>query len=353
MRKKRKVKVRPSAFLALILAICIVGCIFMYQKYKEDLTPVDTSESITVEIATGTTLNAALEQLEAQGVIRSASSAKIYAKLNGLNDIKAGTYIINPGMSVAEIISYLEGNNALSDEVMITIPEGYWAKQIAELLGEKLSVSADELLAAWNDESYVRELIADYDILSEEIINKDAKVYLEGYLFPETYSFFTETTVDEVTRKLLDHAESVYDSFKDDFAKSSYSVHELMTLASIVQFESGNAEDMKLIASVFYNRLNIGMNLQSSVTVCYARYEYNDWKECEAYANVESPYNTYLNKGLPPSPILNPGKAAIEAVVEPAESDYYYFIGDVYGDGSTIFAKTYEEHLRNIEKYLN
>lgn len=351
--KMKKRKVKPSAFIALFLLIFLCLVAFGYKTYQDGLKPAEfTEDTIMIEIETGTTLYAALDQLENEGIIRNASFAKIYAKLNKLNDIKAGIYEISSGMDTPQIIEYLQGNNAIIDQVMITIPEGYWAKQIADLLGSQLSVSSEELLTAWNDPEYVRNLIEDYDVLTEEIINDDAKVLLEGYLFPETYSFIKETNVDEVTRRLLNQTEKIYDKYIVDFKKSTYSVHELMTLASILQFESGDIDDMKLIASVFYNRLNSNMMLQSSVTVCYAIYDYSDWKACEYYADVDSPYNTYHHYGLPPSPIMNPGEHAIEAVLHPADSDYYFFIGDVYGNKGTIFAKTYEEHLANIEKYL-
>ena len=349
--KKRKVK--PSAFLALFLLIFLFIFAFGYKTYEDGLKAVDFEEDyISFEITPGSTLYSTLEKLEVLGVIKNADIAKIYAKINELHDIKAGYYEIPKGMDVPDIIAYLQGNNAIIDQVMITIPEGYWAKQIAELLGEKLSVSSEELLEAWNDDEYVKTLVEDYEVLTDEVFNKDSKVLLEGYLFPETYSFIKDTNVDQVTRRLLSHTEMIYQKYKTAFEESSYSTHELMTLASILQFESGEVDDMKLISSVFYNRLNTGMKLQSSVTVCYAIYDYSDWKACEYYGDVDSPYNTYHHEGLPPSPIMNPGEHAIEAVLYPADSDYYFFIGDVYGDGGTIFAKTYSEHLKNIDKYL-
>ena len=351
--KMKKRKVKPSAFIALFLLIFLFVFAFGYKTYEDGLAAVDFEvDYMSVEITQGSTLYSTLDKLESLGIIRNADIAKLYAKINDLNDIKAGYYEIPNGMDVPDIIAYLQGNNAIIDQVMITIPEGYWAKQIAELLGNELSVSSDELLSAWNDEEYVRTLVEDYEVLTDEVFNKDSKVLLEGYLFPETYSFIKNTNVDEVTRRLLNHTEMIYKKYQSAFDESTYSTHELMTLASILQFESGEVDDMKLISSVFYNRLNSGMKLQSSVTVCYAIYDYSDWKACEYYENVDSPYNTYHHEGLPPSPIMNPGEHAIEAVLYPAESDYYFFIGDVYGDGGTIFAKTYSEHLKNIDKYL-
>lgn len=353
MNLKKKRRVKPSAFLALFLLIFICIFAFAYNGYKNDLkAPVNANETVMVEITQGMSWYQIFDKLEAVGLIRNADSAKIYSKLNDLNDAKAGLYQVPTGMTLENTLAYLQANNAIVDQVMITIPEGYWARQIAEVLGSNLSVTSEELLEAWNDAEYVKTLVDSYEVLTDEIFDEDSKVLLEGYLFPETYSFIVDTDVDEVTRRILDHTEAIYKKYEKDFNTSSYSTHELMTLASIVQFESGRKEDMKYISSVFHNRLNSGMKLQSSVTVCYAIYDYSDWKACEYYAEVDSPYNTYLHEGLPPSPILNPGEAAIEVTLRPADSKYYFFIGDVYGDGKTIFAETYAEHLKNIDKYL-
>ena len=146
----------------------------------------------------------------------------------------------------------------------------------------------------------------------------------------------------------------VYNEFADQFAQSQLSVHQLFTLASIVQYEAAKPSDMQLVAGVFYNRLAAGMKLQSSVTVCYAidMEKDDDWMACEVNPDFDSPYNTYRVEGLPPGPILNPGRDAIQAVLQPQASDYLYFMADVKGDGTVYYAKTYAEHQANVRKYL-
>ena len=136
--------------------------------------------------------------------------------------------------------------------------------------------------------------------------------------------------------------------------KSSLSIHEIYTLASIVQYESGKIDDMKKIAKVFYNRMKIGMPLQSSVTVCYALdiNKNDNWMACEVNPNYDSLYNTYKYQGLPPGPIQNPGEDAINAVLNPDSNDYLYFMADVYGDGTVYYAKTYAEHEANVNRFL-
>ena len=209
---------------------------------------------------------------------------------------------------------------------------------------------------------YIRTLAQDYAFLDADTLdNKDYRVRLEGYLFPETYAFDEDADADAVTRTFLDHFQEIYEKYAHDFEDSDMSIHELITLASIVQYEASTAEDMKTIAGVFYNRLQEGMPLQSTVTVCYALYDDLDrsdsesWKACEASTDIDSPYNTYLNEGLPIGPIVNPGEQAIEAVLHPDENDYLYFIADINGvrgeQGKVYYSTTYEEH-RQLQEEL-
>ncbi|MCI6068302.1 MAG: endolytic transglycosylase MltG, partial [Galactobacillus timonensis] len=176
-----------------------------------------------------------------------------------------------------------------------------------------------------------------------------------GYLFPNTYNFYPETDADTITRTLLNGQLTVYNELKDQMSASSLTVHQIYTLASIVQYEASTPEDMAKVAQVFYNRLAIDMPLQSSVTVCYAidlNRDTDSWKACEVNSDYDSPYNTYLHTGLPPGPILNPGRDALNAVLNPDTSmdGYYYFMADVT-TGKIYYAKTLEEHNANVKKY--
>lgn len=236
----------------------------------------------------------------------------------------------------------------------MTIVEGDWAKHIADKIAGVTSVTSDELIALWNNEDYLRSIMNDYPFLTEDIFNENIRIKLEGYLAPNTYNFFQETTAEEVTKKILDESLAIYQKYENEIKKSSLSIHELYTLASIVQYESGNIDDMKKIAEVFYNRMEIGMPLQSSVTVCYALdiNKSDDWTACEVNPNYDSLYNTYKYQGLPPGPIQNPGEDALEAVLNPDQNNYLYFMADVYGDGTVYYAETYEEHEANVNRYL-
>ncbi|MBQ0066520.1 MAG: endolytic transglycosylase MltG, partial [Firmicutes bacterium] len=221
-------------------------------------------------------------------------------------------------------------------------------------ISENFDYSESDIIKQWNDPEYLKQLCEDYEFLDFRDINRSAyKVKLEGYLFPNTYEFKKDATIDEITRTFLDHFNLIYDKYNDDFKNSKYTVHELVTLASVVQFESSSPDSMKTIAGVFYNRMKDGMRLQSSVTVCYALYDdFKDPMDCEVKTDVNSPYNTYIHAGLPIGPILNPGEDAIIAVLEPKKTDYYYFAADIYGnwDGKIHYAKTFAEHEKNCKK---
>ena len=203
---------------------------------------------------------------------------------------------------------------------------------------------------------YIKELSKDYPFIQPKSLeNDDLMVKLEGYLFPNTYFVSLDATIDDVTRMMLDEFAYIYDVYETEFIDSKLSVEQLLTLASIVQFEAGTPEDMKTIAGVFYNRLEKDMMLQSSVTVCYALYDDFDSPEaCETQVDIDSPYNTYKIDGLPIGPILNPGEEAILAVLEPEENDYLYFVADIHNiksnPGKVYYSKTMEEHNKWIHE---
>ncbi len=354
VKKNRQTKVyRLVLVIALAFLTIFGGTFFYYQSERKPVTSI--SQSIYFSILPGQSAKRILKNLEAEDIIRNAQVASFYMKMNSLTDLKAGEYLLDPSWTLEEILVTLNNPTAaISNDVRITFIEGDWLKHMADKIDKETSLSSEELLELWNSEVFVRSLMADYPFLTEEIFNESSRYLLEGYLFPSTYDFYRETTAEEVTKKLLNQTLKIYNKYKSDIEKSDLSIHEIFTLASIVQYEAGSVNDMKLIAGVFYNRLDIGMKLQSSVTICYALdlESGKDWRKCETNPNFDSPYNTYKYSGLPPGPILNPGEAAIEATLQPTNSDYYYFMADVYNDGTVYYAKTLQEHEANVDKYL-
>lgn len=344
--KKKQIK---SLVVVVVLAIAIA-----FSYYFINTQPISKQSDVVVfEVNSGDTVKLLASKLKDADIVRASWNVQLVAKTENLENIKAGKYQLDRSWSVKRILETLNtASLAIPDQVRVTLREGFWAKDIAKKMEENTTVSAEELLALWNDKTFIDEIIQTYDFLTEEIYNDQVRVLLEGYLFPETYDFYVKTTAKDITKRLLDQTQITYNALKEDFAKSSLSIHEVFVLSSVVEYEASKYEDMQKIAGVFYNRLALGMPLQSSVTVCYALYEFEDWKDCESNPNLDSPYNTYKYKGLPVGPILNPSKMALEATLNPEETDYLYFMADVYGDGTVYFAKTLSEHQANVDKYL-
>jgi UPF0755 protein len=362
MKKKKQQKFSKvtkflfTVFLILLLTFA-ASASYVYVMYTNGIKAVDTNENKVVFIVkSGSTVQQVATELKDQNLIKDRRMFNLYARVNKLTDIKAGLFELSSSMSADEVLRTItDDSKAIIDQVAVQLTEGFWAKQMAAEFEDKLGIDKQELLDLWNSKEFINELKADYWFITDEILtNKAAKVLLEGYLYPDTYFFFKGSNAEQVTYKLLDRFDEVMTPWKDKIAGTEFTLNEMLTLASIVQFESGSYEEMPKIAGVFMNRLHDDMMLQSSVTVCYAIYNYTNWEECESADNakIDSPYNTYKVVGLPPGPIMNPSYHAIEAVIEYTKHDYYYFLNDVDGDGSVYYAATYEEHLKNVDKYL-
>ena len=339
-----------------ILVIAGLGGAFVFKSGLSSTGSGDKEVVFTIE--NGDTLNDVVQNLEKEHLISNMSVAKLYAKISHNSNFVAGTFELNDGMSVKEILTDLQDSTKLKkDTTVLKIPEGKWAKEIAAEISNVYDgkYSTDEILNQWNDISYIKKLAKDYSFLNvDDLNNSNYKVKLEGYLFPDTYYLEENASIDDITRVMLDRFEVMYKQNKEAFKKSKLSVHQIVTLSSVVQFEAGSKKDMAKVAGVFYNRLNQDMKLESSVTVCYALYDdFNDPKDCETNPDVDSPYNTYINEGLPVGPILNPGDEAIQAVLNPDQKGgYLFFAADIYNkvDGKVHYSKTYEEHQQICEK---
>lgn len=353
MMKKNKLKL----ILIILIVLVLASLGFGYITVKEGIK-VNEHQDVSIEINSSMGSKDVFDELEKLGVINNSDIAYYYSRVMYKSDFKAGKYNLSNLESIDDIIDYLsDSNNAILNTVRITFVEGDWLQDYARKLADNTVLNEEDIMNYWTNEGVINQLIEEYDFLTPDILDSDVRYPLEGYLFPDTYEFYIDTTIESVTAKLLNQTKKIYNEYLDEFNQSELSIHEIFTLASIVQYEASNFEDMKNVAGVFYNRLNDGMKLQSSVTVCYAIAKddlLDDWTACEYNSDYDDPYNTYMYHGLPPGPILNPGKQAIEAVLMPNKHDYYYFIGDVCpgGDGSVYFARTLEEHNANVREYL-
>ena len=340
-RSKTAIKV-----IAAVVSLLVAAGVMFAVLYNINTKPVASStDPILFQIKEGEFQKEVLSNLEEQGIIKSSFFANIQAKVSGYGDTFQGNFELDKAWSTKEILEYLsDETNAAPDEVNIMLVEGSWAKDMAKKISQHTTASQEKLLELWNDKEYIARLMEYYEVLPVELLNnKDARVLLEGYLYPNTYTFNIEASEKEITELLVANADLQYQKYKDRIEKTGLTPYQLTTLASIVEYEASTEEDMRMVAGVFMNRLKQDIKLESSVTVCYALYDFKNWEDCES-EQPDSPYNTYLNQGLPPGPILNPSIKAIEATLDYAEHDYIFFIADVHGDGKVHYQKTYEEH---------
>lgn len=287
-------------------------------------------------VESGQTVTQIIENLHANNLVRSSFGSKIAFRLSRASLITEGSYELSPRMDAWQVARILAGGETSSARV--TVPEGFTNNQIAARLEALGVVSAPDFLAA------VENFPPDFDFLKSRPNNS-----LEGYLFPDTYNMSKGVTVDILVKQMLANLDRRIAPFSTQIEASEYSLHEILTLASLVEKEARTDEDRKLVAGVLLNRLRIGMRLDVDATV---RYLTNNWTEPITSADlaINSPYNTRKNGGLPPGPICNPGLDAITAVLSPTSSDYFYYLHDA--DGNTHYGKTLDEHNINKAKYL-
>lgn len=304
------------------------------------------STPLLFTITPGETAATIATRLERAGLIRDAGLFRLLVRYRGVDArLEAGDYQLRPNMSLEEIVDLLQ--HGRSSEVMITIPEGWRIEEIAEMLEERELVEAEGFLRM------VREGEFEYDFLS----HRPQGVSLEGYLFPDTYSIPPDFEAAQIIDMMLaNFGRRFTPEMCQEAARGGMSIHEVLTVASLVEREARIPEERLIIASVYLNRLEAGWLLESDATAQYALgYQEGTgqwWKSpisLEEMTQSDSPYNTYLYPGLPPGPISNPGLASIQAVINPAETNYMYFYHK--GDGSHAFAETYEEHLENQRRY--
>lgn len=282
----------------------------------------------------GWTLKHTAAELERHRIIASRSLFRIWARIqNAGRNIRAGEYRIGPHMTPVQILDKLTRGAVISHGV--TVPEGYTAEQIGALLEQGGWGSKDDFMA----------LFADRPFLEAQGLPGPT---LEGYLYPDTYQFSRGVSAPRIAETMIKRFWEVFEPLRARAARQGLSLRDVVTLASIVEKETGRSDERPLIASVFLNRLNRGMRLESDPTVIYG-IEGFDGNLTRKDLRTKTPYNTYQIRGLPPGPIANPGEAALRSVLYPAETDFLFFVSR--NDGSHHFSKTLAEHNRAVRKF--
>ena len=371
----KSTKKKKSGFKAFFISLLIflglisAGAYFGYQYVQSSLQPVDASSKqyVTVQIPEGANVQTIGSTLEKSGLIKHGVIFAFYAKYKNYSDLKSGYYNLQKSMSTEDIIHELQkGGTAEAQEpalANLTIPEGYTIDQMAQAVGQlqgdfKEPLTADAFLAKVQDENFISQEVAKYPSLLESLPTKESGVRyrLEGFLFPATYSIKESTTIESLIDEMLATMDKTLAPHYSAIKSKNLTVNELLTIASLVEKEGAKTEDRKLIAGVFYNRLNLGMPLQSNIAILYAQGKLGQKISLADDAGIDttinSPYNVYTKAGLMPGPVDSPSLDAIEASINQTKSDNLYFVANVT-DGKVYYAATQEEHDRNVAEHVN
>ncbi|MCQ8262247.1 endolytic transglycosylase MltG [Streptococcus suis] len=366
---KRIVSVIMSIVVVAVLATGVTG----YMWVKSSLEPVNVkaTEAIQVEIPEGSSTLEIGKILVDNKLIKNATIFNYYSKIKSYNNFQSGFYNLKQNMSVDDIAKALQesGTPTAQKEAAgkILIVEGYTLTQIAQAItdntktedkNDKTPFTTEQFMATVTNQDFINRMVATYPKLFASLPAADSGVIyqLEGYLFPAVYEYSDETTIEELVEQMIAAMDNRLQPYYETIAAKNLTVNEVLTLASLVEKESSTDEDRRNIASVFFNRLNAAIPLQSNIAILYAQgklgQETTLAEDAAIDTSIESPYNIYWTPGLMPGPVDSPSLSAIEAVINANTTDYLYFVADVT-TGSVYFTNNIDEHNQNVAKYVN
>lgn len=344
-------KIVTAFLLLLLISFTVVGA-YAYNYIKDVLEPVDVTseELVDVHIPIGSTGTRIGRILEENGLIKNANFFRYYIKYKNETGFQAGDYQLSKSMTIDEMIALLKEGTVFQEYAFsFTIPEGRWLESILKTISENTNHTMDELTEKVTNEDYLKKLIDRYSILTDTILDERIRWPLEGYLFPSRYDFVDPNpSIEVIIETMLKRTEQVIGRYFDDLEDSDYSVHEILTLASIIEGEANKTEDRYKVSGVLYNRLRINMALQVDPTVAYAHGQHFS-RTLYEHLDIDSPYNTYRYAGIPIGPINNPGEASIKAALQPEEHKNLYFYAD--SKGTVHYSETFQQHQEILRKY--
>lgn len=345
---KKVLKPKIKVLISVVIILLLLVFIFIFLT-----SPVNSRNKtlIDVEITQGTSTSKIAEILKDNKLIRSKTMFKIYSKLGSSKSLQAGVYQFSQDMSLKEIVDELgNGSTYNPNLVVLTFKEGERLTDFAEVIAKGTNHTYQDVISKVNDINYLTELIDEYWFLTDDILDSDIYYPLEGYLSPNTYHFKDkDVKIEEVIKKLLDQEEKELNKYKNEL--SGKNIHEILTMASVVELEGTNSENKKMITGIFYNRLSSGFNMGSDVTTYYAlQRPMTTDLTTKQFATV-NPYNTrsttMIGK-LPVGPICNPSDESIDATIHYTDNDYLFFVADKHG--KIYYSRTNAEHERTIKQ---
>lgn len=328
-----KLRIILTVFI-IILLLAGAGLLGIYH-YVNNVPSV--CETTVIDILKGEGLRKISSKLEESGLIVDDHLFILFVASKGWqNSLRAGEYEFKEGSTLSEVAEKIAKGDVLIHRV--TVPEGLTVREIADLLDVRGVLDGKEFLSVTD---YNKELLG--------LLPGRPLTGLEGYLFPDTYTYTKGVTPEEFILMMINRFNTVYGSLRDMRDGVNLTDNEIITLASIIEEETGAASERPIISAVFHNRLKIGMRLESDPTVIYGMGEDFDGNLTKRDLLTETRYNTYINNGLPPGPIASPGKESIIAALNPADVNYIYFVSR--GDGTHQFSTNYRDHQRAVFKY--
>ena len=348
LRGKRKLLLIP--IILFIMIICV--CAYAYINTK----PISSSSSkVTFEIKEGSNTKTIIKTLKDKGLIRNELFTLLYTKIHGINDIKAGFYELNKNQGLKDIFKILKEGSNVKKDISVTFVEGKNMRYIAKVIEDNTINTKEDVFKLLEDKDYIKSLIEKYWFLEEVILDENIYYPLEGYLAPDTYFFEIDSSVKSIFEKMLDQTDTILTKYKDQITSSSYSVHQILTLASMIETEGVSLEDRENIAGVFINRLNNGWSLGSDVTTYYAaKIDLGERDLYQSELDSDNPYNTRSVKNagkFPIGPICNPSSEAINAAINYKQNNYLYFVADK--DMKIYFNETDSGHNNTINELKN
>lgn len=371
--RTNKVARKISMILLSLLTILILATgFFVYRYVDSSIKPLDakSTEYIQVEIPSGSGNKLIGKILEESGVIKSGQVFNYYVKFKNYTNFQSGFYNFQKSMSLDDIATKLQEGGTPEPERpalgKILIPEGYTLEQIAKAVAlnantsdkkDKTPFTEKEFMSIVQDEAFIAKMVEKFPgLLGSLPSTSEVRYQLEGYLFPATYSYYEETTLENIVEQMLATMDVNLSPYYSSIANNGMTVNQVLSLASLVEKEGATDDDRKLIAGVFYNRLNQGMPLQSNIAILYAMGKLGQattlLEDATIDTGIASPFNIYVNPGLMPGPVDSPSLSAIKATIDPQQSNYLYFVADVT-TGAVYYAENYDEHSANVEKYIN
>lgn len=350
MKKVRKFKVGKFLLFLLLLIIILILIALGIYKYETSAVSSNTDPKV-ITVDEGDNYISIASKLKKQNLIRSETFYRLYLRFANPGTLMSGDYELNQAMSVPEIIKVLSDEDSRDSTIKITFREGLNITQIAKIVEEKTDITAKEFIDKLADKSYLQTLQKDYWFLTDEIYNSEIYYPLEGYLYPDTYHFEkSELNIDDIVRKILDNTLAKLEPYKNQLQNGTYTTHQILTLASIVELEAVSDSDRAMVAGVLYNRLNNHWSLGCDATTYYAAKKSMTERLTQSELTACNGYNTRCTSmmGLPVGPIDNPSISSISAALNPTESDYYYFVADT--DKKVYFTKNATEHDKIIAK---